>query len=311
MNRELKERIKEQAGQLGFSACGITTADDFPEYSAALNNLIKEFPETEPLYTPMYRRGRIKERFPWAGSIIVCIRGYGRYRIPPEVRGHIGRNYLFDCRVPENPDYQMIKNFTQWLRECGMKVRKGGVPDRLAAQRAGVGSMGRNNFVYTGNTGSWINIISYIVDVEIEPDEPSTLLQCPQGCNRCVESCPTGALVKPYTMRMDRCIAYLTYQAPLPLDRGLESRMGAWVYGCDVCQESCPLNKDVWKEEQGLPYLEKISPFLTPEALGSMDEETYRKKVHPLFYYIKEEDIERWHKNAGRAIIHTSNLTFG
>lgn len=303
MEKNLAERIKEYAGQCGFAACGITAADDFPEYSAALDRLIKEFPETEYLYAPMHRRAKTGERVPWARSIIVCIRSYGKYRIPQEVKGHIGRNYLFDCRVPENPDYRMIKDFSQWLRAGGMKVRKGGVPDRPAAQRAGAASIGKNTFAYTAGYGSWINIVTYLVDAEIEPDEPAGLSPCPPDCNKCVEACPTGALIKPYTMRMDRCIAYLTYGAARPLNPEMEKRMGKWLYGCDVCQEACPLNKDAWKEKDSLPHLEKISGLLTPQALSVMDAETYRDVVHPLFYYIPVEDVERWHKNANRALL--------
>ncbi len=305
-DRELKEKIKEYARRCGFAACGITAADGFPEYPAALDRLVKEFPETEKLYSPMYGRAGLKERFPWARSIIVCVRSYGKYKIPQEAKGHIGRNYLFDCRVPENPDYRMVKDFSQWLKDAGMKVRKGGVPDRLAAQRAGVASIGKNNFAYAAGFGSWINVVTWTVDAEIEPDRPSEGSPCPPGCRKCIEACPAGALVRPYTMRMDRCIAYLTYQAPLPLDGQLEKKMGGWVYGCDACQEACPLNNGAWKEKESLPYLEKISCLLTPQALSVMDEKTYREIVHPLFYYIPEEDIERWHANAKRALRNSS-----
>ncbi len=302
MSGELKKKIKEYAAQSGFSACGIAATDDFPEYATALDRLVKKFPETEALYCQMYRRAGLKERFPWARSIIVCVRSYGRYRIPREVKGHIGRNYLFDCRIPENPDYPMIKDFTLWLKACGMKVRKGGVPDRLAAQKAGVVSIGKNNFAFSGGYGSWINIVTWLVDADIVPDRPSAGSVCPPGCKKCIEACPTGALVEPYTMRMDRCIAHLTYGASQPLDSELEKKMGGWIYGCDVCQEVCPLNKDAWQGNENLPYLEKISRLLTPQALSVMDEKTYREIVHPLFYYIPEEDIKRWVVNAKRAV---------
>ncbi|MBN1445171.1 MAG: hypothetical protein JW957_03585, partial [Candidatus Omnitrophica bacterium] len=77
--KELAGKIKNYAVQSGFAACGITDAEDFPEYSSALDGLVKEYPETEYLYSPMHRRSHIKERIPWAKSIIVCIRRYGKY----------------------------------------------------------------------------------------------------------------------------------------------------------------------------------------------------------------------------------------
>lgn len=298
----LKEEIKEYAIKSGFVGCGVTEVDEFPEYRKVLDALIREFPETEALYRPMYNRTLIKERYPWAKSVIVCLRFYGKYHIPQQLKGHIARNYLFDSRVPQNPDHIMAKNFAAYLKGKGMKVRKGGVPDRLAGYKAGLVSIGKNSFAYSERYGSWINLITYIVDAELEQDGPVLESLCPPDCTKCIEACPTGAIVKPYIVRMDRCIAYLTYGAPLPLDENLEKKMGGWIYGCDICQEVCPLNKGKWIEKEKLQYLEEITEFLTPEALADMDMKTYKEIVHPLFYYIPVDDIERWHRNARRAL---------
>lgn len=294
--------VKLTARKSGFVGCGIVRTENFPEYSKALDSLINTFPETEHLYKPMYNRALVKDRLSWAKSIIVCLRYYGKYHIPQQVKGYIARNYLFDCRVPQNPDYLMVKNFTDWLRSKGMKVRKGGVPDRLVAYKAGLVSIGKNSFAYAGRYGSWINIITYLVDAELEPDETSIKSRCPSHCTRCMDACPTGAIVKPYTVRMDKCIAYLTYGAALPIEEELEKKMGKWIYGCDICQEVCPLNKDKWKGKEKLPSLEEIAHLLTPESLASMDIKTYKDIIHPLFYYIPEEHIERWYRNARRVL---------
>jgi len=297
-----KKEIKAHAAMCGFAACGIAAADDFPDYETALDVIVKAFPETWPLYQPMYRRARVKENFPWAKSIIVCVRDYARYRIPEEVRGHIGRNYLFDSRVAANPDYLMIKRFTGYLKGSGLRVRKGGVPDRLAAARAGVASIGRNNFAYAETCGSWLNLVTYVVDAELVPDNPSYASCCPPGCDICIRACPTGALVKPYLMRMDRCIAFLTYGADAAPGKELAALMGGWVYGCDVCQEVCPLNEGKWREKEELPCLEKEAGILSPEALSKMDEKTCRERVYPLFPYIPAENAERWRNNAKRVL---------
>lgn len=298
----LEKEIKEYAEKNGFVGCGILRVENFFEYRDALDNLINEFPETEPLYKPMYNRALIKERFPWAKSIIVCLRYYGKYQIPEQLKGYIARNYLFDCRVPQNPDYPIVKTFTEWLRSKGMKVRKGGVPDRLAAYKAGLVSIGKNSFAYAGRYGSWINIITYLVDAEIESDNNPFNSPCTSECKKCIDACPTGAIVKPYVVRMDRCIAYLTYGAPLPLKKEIEEKMGRWIYGCDICQEVCPLNQGKWEGKEKLPYLEEITELLTPKALVCMDMKTYKEIIYPLFYYIPSDNIERWHRNAERAL---------
>jgi len=306
MDIELTKKIKEYARECGFVACGITRAEDFEGYGRALDNLIIQFPETEPLYRHMYRRAKVKDLNPWAKSVIVCIRDYGKYKVPQELKGYIARNYLFDCRVPKSPEYQMAGEFISWLRAQGIKVRKGGVPDRLVAGKAGVSSIGKNTFAYADGYGSWVNIITYLVDVELVPDNPISSSPCPSGCSRCIDACPTGALVNPYVMRMDRCIAYLTYQAPLPLDRELEEKMGKWIYGCDICQEVCPLNKSIRQEYEPLPYLEEIAHLLTPQELSIMDSKRYAEVVYPLFYYIPPDEIDRWHRNAKRSLRLTS-----
>ena len=233
--------------------------------------------------------------------MVVCVRRYSKYEQPAGPIGHIGRNYLFDLRNPECPDHEMPVRMKQGLRDLGLRVRKGGVPDRQAAVRAGVAGFGRNCFAI-GEHGSWINLETWIVDAELPADSPTLESPCPPGCDACMRACPTGAIVEPFVMRMDRCIAYLTYSAPQPIDPRLWERMGPWVYGCDACQEACPLNRGTWEPLERPVWLENIVDFLTPRALAEMDEGTYREIVHPRFWYIPEDDLDRWHRNARRAV---------
>ena len=103
-------------------------------------------------------------------------------------------------------------------------------------------------------------------------------------------------------MRMDRCVAYLTYRAPHPIQEDLWQKMGPWIYGCDACQVVCPLNREAWEGRERMPWLEDVAEALTPGRLAEMDEKTYRERVHPLFWYIPAEDVARWRANARRAL---------
>jgi len=298
----LAEQIRRLAEEAGYIACGFTAATPFAEFADALDRRIERFPEAAPLYDGMRHRINPCRTTPWAKSIVVCIRKYGKYRLPREVVGRIGRNYLADRRTPACPDYSMARQVTNGLRALGLRVKKGGVPDRLAAARAGVAAIGRNGFSFTPEAGSWINIATWRIDAELPGDAPCLECPCPPGCRACLDACPTGALVEPFVMRMDQCIAYLSYEAPLPIPDDLWTRMGPWIYGCDACQEVCPLNAGRWTEDEPAEWLERIREHLTPDALSEMSQETYERIIHPLFWYTPKTDLARWHANAKRAL---------
>ena len=105
-------------------------------------------------------------------------------------------------------------------------------------------------------------------------------------------------------MRMDKCAAYLSYDATEPRSDEQMKRMSPWIYGCDRCQEVCPLNCGIWEEREPVPWIDNIAEKLTPEALATMDIESYRENIHPIFNYIPDtpEGVARWHRNAQNAL---------
>lgn len=298
----MKEQIKRLAASAGYAACGITGVEPFADYLAALRMLAERFPDSASLYQRMERRASPLSLNPWARSIIVCARRYGKYALPSGLTNHIARNYLCDRRIASCPDHTMPKRMKEGLQELGFRVRTGGVPSREAATRAGVARIGRNGFAFAEGCGSWINIEAWMINAEIEPDAPADPAPCPPGCHACQRACRTAALSEPGMIDMKRCVAYLTYEAPLPLDPRLEACMGPWIYGCDDCQRVCPLNAGQWENTEPAPWLDAIAPHLTPEALAVMDAQTYASVVYPLFGYIPPEGLGRWHANARRAL---------
>jgi epoxyqueuosine reductase len=120
-------------------------------------------------------------------------------------------------------------------------VDTGPVLEKAWAHTAGVGWVGKHSNVITREAGSWLFLGELLLDAEVEPDSPATDF-C-GSCTRCIDACPTGAIVAPTVVDSRRCISYLTIEHRGVLDPDLRAPMGDWIFGCDICQDVCPWNK--------------------------------------------------------------------
>jgi len=115
--------------------------------------------------------------------------------------------------------------------------------ERALAARAGLGWIGKNtNLLTHARAGSWVFLGAILSSAELPVDAPVSTT-C-GSCTRCLTGCPTGALVEARTIDARRCISYLTIEHPGTLDRWEAAAIGDWIFGCDVCQEVCPVNAD-------------------------------------------------------------------
>ena len=120
-------------------------------------------------------------------------------------------------------------------------VDDGPMLDRAAAHRGGIGWFGKNTNILTSTHGSWVFLGQLLTDLELEPDPP--LKKTCGSCVTCIDACPTGAIVAPYVIDNTRCISYLTIENRGPIPRHLRPLMYDWVFGCDICQDVCPVNR--------------------------------------------------------------------
>ncbi len=301
-NISISASIKNKALDLGYDLCGFANVDSMGKYATQLDERIKSFPESRILYESLYTMAFPQKNAEWAKSIIVCVRRYGKYIIPEEIDRYIGKAYLVDGRLKYSKEYSRKLEFETYLSDLGLRTAYSIVPARMAAANAGLGHIGKNNFFYAKKYGSWVFIDTWVVDTEMENDEPIRSLNCPEDCTKCIDACPTGALNKPFSMNRGKCIAQLTIDPNLQSE-DLRTNMGTWVYGCDVCQNVCPMNKRKWEEIEDFVDLSDITQYISLESLWKMDEKTFLEVIQPRFWYIGQDGLWIWKCNALRSMV--------
>ena len=303
----LTSEIKRKAQQLGFSACGIIPANSFAEYNQYLDERVKSFPESKKLYEPLYEMAVLPEN---VKSIIVCSQEYAKYKIPDSLNGLIGRSLLCDGRIPYSYEFRAKLEFSDYLKTLGLDVSQPEIPNRWAAAKAGIGKFGRNNFIFSAEHGSFIRIAAWLVDKELEYDvmeEEALASACSESCQKCVQACPTKALSSALSMDRGKCVAQLSFFAKDALSEDVRAQMGRWMYGCDVCQDVCPLNKGKLKEKEEFPLLSDIEASLEYESILEMDESAYINIIFPRFWYTGKDGLWRWKCGALRSMINSGD----
>ncbi len=295
--------------EIGYDLFGITSADLMEEYASQLDERIKSFPESRKLYESLYPMSFPQKNVEWAKSIIVCVRKYGKYNIPEEIDKYIGKAHLVDGRLKYSKEYSQKLEFEAYLESLGLKAAYSIVPARLAAVNAGLGYIGNNNFFYTKKYGSWVYIETWVIDAELEYDQPTRSFNCPENCNKCIDACPTGALNNPFSMNVGKCIALLVITPNLQSE-DIKTKMGTWVYGCDICQNVCPMNKNKWEEKEDFAGLSDVTQYLSLESIWKMDEKTFLEMVQPRFWYIGQDGLWIWKCNALRAMANSGDQKY-
>ncbi len=312
MAMTMAENIRDKALELGYLGCGIIDIEELAGFDEKLAERVARFPESEPTFRN-YKRSlpNLRKKYPWARSVIVTVRRYGKYKLPPQFHNRVAKFYLADARIdPAAVGYQASRALDSYIRELGLQVASdpkfGNAPYRWAAWKAGLGLIRKNNFFYTRH-GSWVDIETWLVDKEMVLKETCDLPPCPEGCNLCVKSCPTASLAEPYMTNRESCISALTTWTGRDMPREPYRReIGGWVYGCDACQDVCPFNRGAWTEDEDFPGLDRIAEAFSLESVVSMDYETLRKTFADKFFYVAPEDGWKWKVNALNAMANES-----
>lgn len=265
--------MKEAARQLGIDQIGVASADPFVTLKQRLvrhRELGRESGFEEP---DLDKRTDPALLFDNPQSIIAIAIAYpSKLPDPPKSEPEARRGIM--SRSAWGDDYHHVlrhrlAKLEEWLRERvpGVRVESmvdtGALSDRAVAERAGIGWSAKNCAIISPELGSWIYLGEMITNLPLPPDEPVT--EGCGSCTKCIDACPTGALVGPGELDSTRCISFVTQTKHMVSDEFMR-KIGNRLYGCDTCQVVCPVNRRKnWTHQPELqPDVELAKPLLVP-----------------------------------------------
>ena len=272
---ELTQKIKVKAIELGFPLVGVTTADP-PDHLDFFKDWLDSGYNASMAWIgnerSLERRSDPRMILPECQSILVLACPY------PAPRGNVKGGNIASYAL--NQDYHevlekrlknLMETIEEWIGETVPNrwyVDTGPVLEKELAMRAGLGWIGKNTTLINREYGSYFFLSEILLGIKLNTDLPITEPQC-GTCTRCLDTCPTGALIEPYTLDANRCISYLTIEHREDIPDELRPRMGDWIFGCDICQIVCPWNKP---GEQTHSILEALQPRLELTNINMIDE---------------------------------------
>jgi len=277
------ESIKKKAKELGFQKVGIAKAEPTPKEKADLESWLTQgrHATMEWIVKRKNERGNIHTYFPEARSII----SVGLNYFVGKDQSHIHSDYQLSNYAWGDDYHNVLKKklfqLLSWIKEIHPDLKgvvcvdTSPVMDKVWAQRAGLGWLGKHTNLITRDHGSWLFLGELILDIELDYDAPFNDDLC-GSCTACIDACPTQALDE-YQIDAGKCISYLTIEHRGKLPENQNDLQG-WIYGCDICQEVCPWNEK-FSETAVLPEFQPRQEILnwTNEDWQNLDEEQFRK----------------------------------
>jgi epoxyqueuosine reductase len=291
---EVKAIVKRAAEQAGFDLVGIAPAADaaelkhFPEWIAAGRAGEMKYLEARNDQGDL-KRASLARVAPWARSVVVCAINYNTdqpysTQVNDPTRGWISR-YAWSREDYHDAVLRRLKQVEAALHrempsdlQSALTTRSyvdtGPIVERVYAKYAGVGWTGKNTCLINQKKGSWLFLGVILTSLELAPDLPVPD-RC-GSCTRCIEACPTDAILAPYQLDSNKCIAYLTIEKRGSIPEDLRPGMGHHVFGCDICQDVCPWNRKA--PASTAPEFEPRPRLVNPALswLAEMSEEEFR-----------------------------------
>ncbi len=293
---QITQLVKQAAREAGFELAGIAPVHDFVELDR-FQEWIAAGRAGEMKYmearneSGILKRTSLQSTLPWVRSVIVCAINYNTAQpystqADDPQRGWISR-YAWGKEDYHRAVMNRLRAVETKLRSAAGSppapqlqtrcyVDTGPLVERIYAKYAGIGWIGKNTCILNQKLGSWLFLGVILTSLELEPDLPAPD-RC-GTCTRCIEACPTDALLAPYQLDSKLCISYLTIEKRGAIPADVSARMGHEVFGCDICQDVCPWNRKApfTGAEEFQPREGLVNPAL--EWLAEMTAEDFQEK---------------------------------
>ena len=300
------ESIKKKAQELGFQKVGIARADPTPKEKNDLETWLDQGRHATMGWMEKRKdeRGDIHTYFPEAKSIISVGMNYH----VGKGQNDINSDLKFSTYAWGDDYHDVLKKrifqLLKWIKESQTEIKgivcvdTSPVMDKVWAQRAGLGWIGKHTNLISRDQGSWLFLGELILNMELEYDVPFVEDLC-GSCTACIDSCPTQALEE-YRIDAGKCISYLTIEHRGELPEA-ENDLHGWIYGCDICQEVCPWNQKFARESDR-------SEFQPRQEILNRTKEDWKKLTEKKFREIFKGSAVKRTKFAGLKRNIKSNL---
>lgn len=270
MNKSLlSDFIKREALRVGFASCGISKAEKLDEEAYLLEAWLNQNLNGKMAYMANYFDKRTDPRLLVEGAKSVISFSHNYFNPVKQAEGSpkismyaLGKDYHDVVKQKLEKVLEAIKGEVGEVN-ARCFVDSAPVLEKAWARRSGIGWQGKNANMLTKRSGSYYFLAEIILDVELEYDSP--VKDFCGTCTKCIDACPTGAIYEPYKVDGSRCISYFTIELKdevLPDD--MKGKFENWMFGCDICQQVCPINAKAVKHQE--PQFEPSHELLSKTA---------------------------------------------
>lgn len=238
--------IKEKAEKFGFDGCGISQAAFLEEEALRLENYLKNNYNGAMSFLENNIDKRLDPRLLVEGAKSVISLKYNYF---PQEKIQMDYNL---AKYAYGEDYhdvvksvlrEMVSELLEEIGDFGFRIFVDSAPvmEKAWARKSGLGWIGKNSLLISKKRGSFFVLSEIICDLDLEPDYPTTD-HC-GSCRKCIDACPTGAIVSDKIINGSKCISFLTIELKDEIPSAFEDKLEDWMFGCDICQDVCPWNR--------------------------------------------------------------------